>query len=221
MFKIIFFIGFISSSQAIIFTIEGWYDMESGSVGRLWGVIVRTSEIETSKVLTNVNTATYPFGRNASQVQIIYIQKCSNLTYIPRRMKVFFQNFYAIQLQDCGIQSLESSDFKSYENLRFLALVRNKLERIPGNLFSLTPQINDFWAQSNQIKSVDENALSNAPLLRHVDLANNICTSGYALSREEVLQLSHELKWTCGNYQTTTDYRTTTITARPCGRKIC
>jgi hypothetical protein len=211
MFKFILLIGLISSSQAVTFHIETWYDSLVGSVGRMWGVIVRPNDIDLTRVLTNVNPVTYPGGRNASQVEMVYIRGCSTLTYIPRGMKIFYQNFNRLQLHECGIQYLDSSDFKSYENLKFLVLVRNKLETIPGNLFSLTYAcLTDFWAQGNQIKYIEENALINADQLRYVDLSDNICTNGHAFSRAEVQQLSQELRYTCGNYQRTT-------TRSPCG----
>lgn len=201
MFKFFAYFAFISSSLAVNFQIEGWFNWNVGTVGNKWGVIVRPNEVEVSRLLNAVTANVYPVGKNSSNVEMIYIRYCHTMNYIPRGMKVFFPNFNGLHLQECGIKKLDAKDFRGYEDLQFLAIVKNKLEEIPQYLFSPIPEIQNFWAQGNQIKTIRHSALANAPNLKHVDLSNNNCTDEYALTREEVQELSNNLLSACGGYQ--------------------
>lgn len=83
-------------------------------------------------------------SRSNNDIQAVLFK---NLTFIPQGLTNFFPNLIAINLQECGIEKLSGTELYSYPKLNWFSLYYNKIERVPGNLFSKTPDI--FFVSMN------------------------------------------------------------------------
>lgn len=199
MSKIILFFALISTSSAVFLQYTGWNEHNSGSIGPVWGIFFKPVEIDLTEVVTGHNVMSYPAGKNANSTRFIGINTCTQLTYIPKGIKHFWPNVIALAFHVCAFESITYESLHGFEKLQSLTFIKTPLHFLPANLFKLTPLLQDFFAQSNQIKIVEEHIFQLVPLLRYVDLSNNVCINDYALTREEIPALERELRRSCSS----------------------
>jgi hypothetical protein len=135
-----------------------------------------------------------------------------NLTFFPQRIENFFPNLAAIYFNGNNISSLNGDEL-NFPNLVLFGLNDNPaLERIPGNLFSSTRNLQTVYLDNNNIKHVGEGLLDGLNL-NEAYFWNNYCIDQYAeYNSTELAALIETLNNNC------TDSETTTTTPEPaCG----
>jgi hypothetical protein len=75
---------------------------------------------------------------------------------IPNRAFVSTPNLRILELENCGIQSLEPGAFAGLNNLTKLNLKGNKIQMLRQGMFAGMEQINEISLESNDLRTIDE-----------------------------------------------------------------
>lgn len=133
------------------------------------------------------------------------------MPFFPEKLLDFFKILKAVNLYNTQLLTLRASDFQQIPGLLFLAVQRNNLTSLDGDLFSLTPTLRYLAADLNQIEHIGPNFFI-PDTMRFLMLGYNPCINVNAQGRSEVLALEPQLSVLCPPLEgTTTTMSTTTL----------
>lgn len=207
-FTLIFLLTIFPSLNSVVLNCEYSFERWLITIEK-YSCVTTLSEVSTNQRLTGVN-GNHLENKNHSNVESIEIIDCTGSTFIPRNMLNFFPNLIGIRLVNCGTLILSGNELNEYNNLSLFAIESTKVERIPGNFFSTTPQISVIGFADNSIKYVGSKLLTNLTNLSWVSFHNNECISQTATTRDEISVLIESLITSCVDILEVTT--TTTIT---------
>lgn len=88
---------------------------------------------------------------------------------------------------------------KYLEQLKYLDLLGNRLEKLPSDLFENTPSLMEVVFNNNRIKFIGSEILSPLKNLEIINFGGNICIGGRSRTLEEMQRLNAEIKLKCSD----------------------
>lgn len=110
---------------------------------------------------------------------LFYYSDCARMTTIPKGILNVFPNFDFLNLQGCGIESINADDLVEYPKLTKFKLSLSKIQRVPGDFFMHTPNIIFIYFEGNKIDRVGENLLGDLKSLQQAGFYYEPCINRY------------------------------------------
>ncbi|KAG5676525.1 hypothetical protein PVAND_006353 [Polypedilum vanderplanki] len=139
--------------------------------------------------ITDVTGQHYENNTN-DDVKGIVSRRVRKLNYIPRNIEKFFKNIIAMDLSFSNIQAISQDDFKSFPNLEVLNLLENHITEILEDTFKYNLKLEIIILMDNDIYYIGSTTFNHLENLEILELTDNICISTYAMSKEEVLNIT-------------------------------
>ncbi len=137
-----------------------------------------------------------------SQATVVHFYESPQIDFIPKEILKEFPNLNGLIFDSCNllvlknelfsedfvvleylhlslnqIAYIEPLAFQNLKNLKWLALLWNKIQSLPFNLFQKNPKLIYLNSADNQINSISPNLLKNLNQLKYVDFWFNQCVS--------------------------------------------
>lgn len=197
LFKFLMFLTLKHFSRALdvdcSFGAVGW-----SVVGSVYTCTVKSSQISLSNSLITGFTGAHTSNSNSNVQGFFMYLNCHHIKFIPTNIDEYFPNVIAISIHGCGLEMLNGSELNAYKNLQGIQLPNNKIERIPANLFSQTPQVKSIRLEGNRIKRIGANLFE--PLqayLGDLDLSKNDCVNLSGTSASQIALAINHIKIYC------------------------
>ncbi|CAK9818156.1 Slit homolog 1 protein, partial [Anthophora plagiata] len=108
-----------------------------------------------------------------STVQTIKVS-LSNIKKIPPNTFVRFNGYLTrLELEDCGVETIEPRAFTNLHNLQYLSLRRNQLESINAETIQGIYNLKHLDISHNNIYRITNDVFDNLPYLIHLDVSDN------------------------------------------------
>lgn len=173
---LIFFV-LVSRSSAVTFNCT--FGMSSSTiVGERYRCLTVPLNYTEEQRLTEVR-GTHILGRNNSNVERLDLTSCTELTFIPQEINVFFPNLSVFMMNSCKLSVLQGNELNVHPHLELFTVNSNQITRIPGNFFALTPRLRYIDFGNNNLSHAGENLLENLAFLSHAYFHNNLCINFY------------------------------------------
>lgn len=201
---LLFLFAFFSSSYAVTFNCTFFVNSFTQLGNRYTCQVYSLFDLADER-LTQVN-GNHIAGRNHTHVQAVQFEFWNDLTFVPQGINDFFPDLRHLEFYSCSVV-LNGNELNEYTRLEGFRISYSQLERIPGNLFALTPDIRYINFAYNQIRHVGQNLLDH---LQHVAAAYfeyNPCISYYT-TNSSIHCLVGMLRLHCPDIE---DFETTTI----------
>jgi hypothetical protein len=167
------------------------------------------SNIDESDELTAVY-GNHQAGKSNNDVDALWIENNQALTFMPRKMEIFFPNLTANFFYQTRIASLNGDELNPFPNYVYFGIRQNPtFERIPGELFANTRNLKRVWLLENNIKHVGEGLLDGLDL-EWAYFQDNYCVNRNAANSVQLPALIEHLRNNCTDIEITTS--TTEIT---------
>ncbi|KAG5679111.1 hypothetical protein PVAND_008703 [Polypedilum vanderplanki] len=178
---------FLKFSSANFVTIKCSYYLDYDN---LYSCLVENKEVFTDdRVRIKKIEGQHLDEKSNNDVEVFGIQDAPNLKFFPRKINNVFKNLTKIFIQDSNLTEITSEDLKVFPELKALDLSGNEIEVIREDTFKFNPELEEIWLDRNKIRHIDFKAFNNLENLKKLWLHGNICETGDAENREEVLEM--------------------------------
>lgn len=178
---------------------------------------------ENSSVLEAVK-GNHLAGKSNLDVAFLYIVG-QDLTYVPKGIENFLPNLKGIQYYISNLMKISADDLKPFPQLLIFYVHTGNLVSLDGNLFQYTLDLQWVGFFKNKIEHIGHNLLTDLHQLQHIHFGENVCTSLFANSIEEVKELNEKLPILCSPLeiteapQTSVTASSTTTELVPCATR--
>jgi hypothetical protein len=177
--------------------------------------VVQSVIYEDNENLTGV-TGIHLQNKNNSDVAFLDVRDKTIVTFIPKDMENFFPNISAMRFSRCNISRVNADDLNAFDQLEWIAIESNPIERIPRDFFAKNPKIRVVYFYALKIKHVGTGLLDSLQDLFFANFGANTCISKTASNASEISALIEELLIKCPDIEevtTTTEFISTTTLA--------
>lgn len=197
----ILFLLFIASASGIQIECEFNFNPDWDPLGPIYSCSVTSINFSDNSTEIQVVNGTHLDGYSSDDVNMVFFLesncKTFNLTFFPRGFQNFFPNIIGFYVRGCSIETLNGDELTDFPNLRLWSQMSSNLNRVPGNFFNPTPNIESISFSYNQITRVGENLLDNLTNLYDVNFLSNICISKIASEPSIIPALIELLRAAC------------------------
>lgn len=177
-----------------------------------WPYACRATVIsmENPTVVTDI-TGIHLEGQGNADVQWFDIRDHELFTTMPEGVEIFFPNLEAFDWTGGNVSNFDSSIFGQYKNLVRIALSRNKIVTLEGDLRQHTPKLKEFYLERNLLEHVGVDLLTGLTYLTNAYFNGNPCIDMTAYTPQQMEELKIQLSIRCPPLSATPDPPTTTI----------
>lgn len=169
---------------------------------------------EFAEVTDVVGNHTSGLGHN--EIEAFHL-KGKDLTVFPKSLEVFFPRIILIDLINNQLTSISSKDFAPWQNLKFFSAQSNKIKTLDDNLFENNRNIAYLDFSYNLITNIGKNFLSarDSELneLTFVDFRHNLCIDMQAQTPQQKEELESKLLAQCPPLEAIEETSTITISS--------
>lgn len=107
--------------------------------------------------------------QDAATIEGVSIEKNKDVKFMPERLGQTFPELTLLQVQFCGLKSIEAKHFENLRKLLYLSLFGNDIQTIGSGTFGSLPSLQTLILSNNEnLKSIDGNIFSGVPNLKFV-----------------------------------------------------
>lgn len=107
--------------------------------------------------------------RDTATVEGVSIIKNKDVKFMPERLGQTFPELKILQVQYCGVKSIQAKHFENLRKLVYLSLFENEIETIGSGTFGNLPSLQTLYLSNNEnLKTIDGNMFSGVPNLKIV-----------------------------------------------------
>jgi hypothetical protein len=136
-------------------------------------------------------------------VRLLLYAHNQTVSTLPKFGLKYYPNLQAYSASNVGLEKVTSRDFLNVSpKLKIIFLYNNKIQEIPSDLFTLTPNIEYLALNGNQIKHVGLNFINslNLATIKKLGIFGNSCTNFEIVgadNKKKIDELKLELKEKC------------------------
>jgi hypothetical protein len=157
-------------------------------------VLTQPDAIITDFLLSNYNSL-YKDKDLTSMVEICFIN--ITIKYLPVQYYKFSNQIQKLVVDNTQLREIKQNNLNMFSNLEHLAIRRNLIETLEGNLFDENPHIKLLELNGNKIKFVEAKIAENLKKLDMFNFSDNPCFSAIAANYKEVQALMKNLMKNC------------------------
>lgn len=129
-----------------------------------------------------------------------YFARGLNIERFPQGLGENFVNVEVVRITSCNMRLLLKEDMTNLDNLKFLDLVGNKIEKLSSNTFENALNLIEVILNNNRLKFIGSNILEPLKRLEKVSFGGNVCVQAYANhSDEQLARLKTEIMLKCSD----------------------
>lgn len=203
--KILIFF-FIASASGIHIDCHFSYDHDWHEIGQVYTCEVTSMDFSDNATHITGYSGTHLYGNSSADVKAFYFGTLCyqfDLKIVPKGFLNFFPNFNMLEFNTCSIETLNGDELDEYQNLERFAILNSNVERIPGILFTFTPNLKYIWF-GFKIQRVGSGLIDYLSKLEQAYFWDNTCINQTALSSSEMPELIRGLKENCPDVDLTT-----------------
>jgi Leucine-rich repeat (LRR) protein len=118
--------------------------------------------------------------------------------YIPKFTVKLAKRLTFLVISRCGLKEVRKEDLKQFPQLKTLALDKNDLEWLEGDLFVFNPVLElVMFSLSRKLKYIGENLLDSLPKLENAWFDHAGCINDFTISSRELKAFKTKLKSEC------------------------
>lgn len=145
-------------------------------------------------------TGTHASGKTNNDVKLVnfhFVCWQYQLNLVPTGLQNYFQNFIAINFDDClYFDDLKSDALATYPNLEWFGFFKTKVKRIPGTLFESNAKLK-FAGFSNNIMSVAPNLFNTTSNIEIIWFLESPCIDSFEFNRTLIPAFLERVNYYC------------------------
>lgn len=130
-----------------------------------------------------------------------YFARGVNIDRFPGGLGAHFENLEVIRITACNLRLVLKEDLENLDNLKFLDLIGNKMEKLESDTFEHTRGLREVILNNNRLQFIGSNLLEPLQQLISVSFGGNFCATGFSKdsSQEQLARLKTEIKLKCSD----------------------
>lgn len=160
----------------------------------VYSCFINNLNISSHEIVRNVSSE-HEMKRTNSDVKLLALH---NQTFdeLPDNLGSHFVGLNGLEVIRSGLKVVRKENLRDFKSLKYLNLMKNKLECLPKNVFEYNIQLRIVVICCNQLKVIHPTVFE-LPHLYHVDFRRNICISKKAGYADEFSSLQREINKKC------------------------
>lgn len=123
------------------------------------------------------------------------IDQC--LTELPEKLDLFFPNIDGLEVINSGLKTIKKEKFSAYKSLKYLNLMKNKIEVLPDGVFNNSPTLQYILMNGNRLKVIGSAVFNPITHLKYVDFRRNTCLCKKAETKDDFAALKKIISKKC------------------------
>ena len=160
----------------------------------VYSCFISNLNISSVAVVTDV-TRNQTFLSGNVDVKLLAVHN-QTVAVLPEKLGIFFVNVEGFEIISSGLKMIGKKNLKDFASLKYLNLMKNKLECLPENLFERNSMLEILIVCCNNLKVI-HSSVFDTPRLIYIDFRRNVCVSSKAEGTDELLRLSREVDSKC------------------------
>src|SRR5690349_13316143 len=123
------------------------------------------------------------------------IDQC--LAELPEKLDLFFPNIDGLEVINSGLKTIKKEKFSAYKSLKYLNLMKNKIEVLPDGVFNNSPTLQYILMNGNRLKVIGSAVFNPITHLKYVDFRRNTCLCKKAETKDDFAALKKIISKKC------------------------
>lgn len=149
----------------------------------------------TDNILANV-IRKHELKKTNADVKLLKVHN-QTLHELPERLGLFFLQIEGLEVINSGLIIINKEHLKDMKNLKYLNLMKNKIEVLRNDVFYHNPKIQFLIICCNKLKVIGTNIFENFYNVKHVDFRRNICLSTKSDDSTDLAKMKIEIRKKC------------------------
>lgn len=129
-----------------------------------------------------------------------YFARGLTIERFPKGLGNHFASLEVVRITLCNMRLMLKDDLENLENLKYLDLIGNKLEKLESNVFELTPNLKEVILNNNRIRFIGSKLVESLKNIELISFGGNVCVASQSrYSKEQLERLKTEINLKCGD----------------------
>lgn len=157
--------------------------------------VIDLKVVAEGEVVKYVNTK-HDVEKDKTDVKLLkIIDQC--LAELPGKLYSFFPHIAGLEVVNSGLRTIKRENIAGYKSLKYLNLMKNKIEVLSDGVFSNNPSLQYILINNNRLKVIGAEVFTPISHLKYVDLRRNTCLCKRAENEKELSSLKREIEMKC------------------------